>query len=135
MIVPGINVLLCADHVNDLLADDQKFRDQYHNYSTGVISKMYGFDIYEYPKNPYFTQAKAKVAFTGTPAATDKEASVFFFVPRMFKAKGSTKMYYSKSENDTLNKRNLISFTNRWIALPQKAAKAVGAIVSTHVAG
>lgn len=34
--------MLCNDHVNDLLEDDQKFRDQYYNYTTGKVMNMYG---------------------------------------------------------------------------------------------
>ena len=73
---------------------------------------------------------KKKKSFGSVATANDFEASVFFYVPRMFKCKGGTKMYYSKAENDPVNKRNLVSFTTRFVALPQKKEGAVGAIVS-----
>lgn len=126
----GRRLVLCSDHINDLLAEDQKFAGQYHNYETGVISKMYGFDIYDFENCPLFGQNLEKKAFGAIPAEGDCEASVFFYVPRMFKANGSTKMYYSEAKTDPLNKRNLISFTNRFVALPQKREKACAAIVS-----
>ena len=92
---------------------------------------MYGFDIYEAANCPMFDSAtKKKKSFGAVPGANDFEASVFFYVPRMFKCKGSNKMYYSKAETDPVNKRNLVSFTARFVALPQKKEKAVGAIVS-----
>ena len=127
----GRRLVLCNDHISDLLEIDQKFQNQYHDYSTGVIMKMYGFEIYEAAKCPLFDcTTKKKKSFGAVPTANDFEASVFFYVPRMFKCKGSNKMYYSKAENDPVYKRNLVSFTARFVALPQLAAKAVGAIVS-----
>ena len=124
-------LVLCSDHINDLLEEDQKFKDQYHDYTNGVIYKLYGFDIYEAVNCPLFdSTTKKKKSFGAVAGANDFEASVFFYVPRMFKCKGATKMYYSEATKDPLNKRNLISFTSRFVALPQKKEKAVGAIVS-----
>ena len=127
----GRRLVLCSDHIADLLECDQKFQGQYHDYTTGVIAKMYGFDIYEAAVCPLFdATTKKKKSFGALRTANDFEASVFFYVPRMFKCKGKTKMYYSKAENDPLMKRNLISFTTRFVTLPQKKEKAVGAIIS-----
>ncbi|WP_459952431.1 hypothetical protein [Dysgonomonas termitidis] len=126
----GRRLVLCSDHVNDLLELDQKFKDQYHNYESGKIMKAYGFEIYEFVNCPLFDQTGNKKSFGSVPAAGDYEASVFFYVPRMFKAKGTTKMYYSESKTDPVNKQNLISFTNRFVALPQKREQASGAIVT-----
>lgn len=124
-------LVLCNDHIADLLECDQKFQGQYHDYSTGVIAKMYGFEIYEAANCPMFdSTTKKKKSFGAVPTANDFEASVFFYAPRMFKCKGSNKMYYSKAETDPLHKRNLVSFTARFVALPQKKEGAVGAIVS-----
>lgn len=126
----GRRLVLCSDHINDLLEADQKFKDQYHNYESGVISKAYGFEIFEATNCPLYKQDGTKLAFGAVAGAGEFEGSVFFYVPRMFKAKGSTKMYYSKAENDPVNKQNLISFTNYFVALPQKREGSVGAIVS-----
>lgn len=126
----GRRLVLCNDHVNDLLEEDQKFANQYHNYESGVISKMYGFEIMEYVNCPAFGQNLKKKGFGSVSADGDFEASVFFYVPRMFKASGTTKMYYSEAKTDPVNKQNLVSFTNRFVALPQKRQGACGAIVS-----
>jgi len=129
----GRRLVLCSDHVNDLLECDQKFQNQYHDYSTGAIFKMYGFEIMEYSNNPKYTPAtKTKKAFGAAEIVGDVEASVCFIVRRMFKAIGSMKMSYSKEENDPLNKRNLVSFTNRFVALPLKEAQSVAAIISAN---
>jgi hypothetical protein len=129
----GRRLVLCNDHVNDLLEDDQKFRDQYYNYSTGAIAKAYGFDIYEYSNCPLFDQDLDKASFGAVASTGQYEASVFFYAPRMMRAKGSVDMYYSEAKTDPLNKRNLISFTARFVALPQTADKSCGAIVSAVV--
>lgn len=123
-------LVLCDDHINDLLELDQKFKDQYHNYETGSIGKMYGFEIYEYSECPLFAQDKTKKSFGAVAGVGEYQASVAFYLPRMFKAKGSTKAYASEAKNDPVNKQNLMSFTTRWIALPQKANGAVAALAS-----
>lgn len=126
----GRRLVLCTDHINDLLLQDQKFADQYYNYQTGKISNLYGFEIYEFVGNPYFSTAGVKQAVGKTDEGY--QASVAFYAPRVFKATGSTKMYYSDAQTDPLNKRNLISFTQRFVCLPKKA-DAFGAIYSASV--
>ena len=126
----GRRLVLCNDHINDLLELDQKFKDQYHNYETGSIGKMYGFDVYEYATCPLFGQDKAKKSFGAVAGVGDYEASVVFYVPRMFKAKGTTIPYASEAKNDPVNKQNLLSFTTRFVVLPQKADGAVAALAS-----
>ncbi len=126
----GRRLVLCEDHINDLLELDQKFKDQYHNYETGSIGKMYGFEIYEAANCPLFGQDKKKVSFGAVAGTGQFEASVFFYVPRMAKAEGSVKMYYSEAKNDPKTKQNLLSFTSRFVALPQKRERACGAIIS-----
>ncbi|GHV13619.1 hypothetical protein FACS1894169_01010 [Bacteroidia bacterium] len=126
----GRRLVLCSDHINDLLDQDQKFKDQYHNYETGVITKMYGFEIYEATNCPLFDQSGNKLSFGAVATTGQFEASVFFYVSRMFKAKGDTTMYYSEAKTDPVNKQNLISFTNRFVALPQVRDASCGAIAS-----
>jgi hypothetical protein len=122
-------LVLCTDHVNDLLAADQKFKDQYYNYTTGALMNMYGFVIYTHVACPVFTSAGAKGSLGSLPTATNFKASVSYYKPFVFKATGSTKMYYSKAETDTDYQRNKINFTHRFIAMPKKS-KAMGAIMS-----
>lgn len=123
--VPGRILVLCTDHVNDLLLADQKFKDQYYNYTTGKIANLYGFEIYEFQDNPYFTQAGTKPAWGGVPGATDSKASVAFFAPRMFKATGQTITYPTPAE--ATNQEHLYNLRHYFIALPKKQ-EAIGAI-------
>ncbi len=126
----NLRLVLCADHVNDLLLADTAFQKSYANFKDGVITNQLGFEIREYSANPYYTvSTKAKLSFGAIPAVTDRQASVVFNVKRARKATGKTKMYWSKAENDPLNQRNLINFRNYFICLPS-VNEAIGAIVS-----
>jgi hypothetical protein len=128
--IAGRVLVLCNDHVNDLLNSDQKFAEQYYNYTTGKISNLYGFEVYQYTDSPYYTvSTKVKLSFGAVPAGTDRQASVAFFAPRMMKATGSTKMYYSEAKTDPANQQNMINFRHYFICLPLKN-EAIGAIVS-----
>lgn len=132
--VTGMRIVLCSDHVNDLLLEDQAFFRAYSNRSSGVIIDQLGFEFREYSDNPYFNvTTKAKLSFGAVVSdTTDRQASVAFLPSRMRKAMGLTKMYYSKAESDPLNQRNLINFRNYFIAMPS-VNEAIGAIVSAKV--
>lgn len=129
----GRRLVLCADHVEDLLLTDQKFQNQYYNYETGKICNMYGFEVYEYAANPIYGKNGEKKSFGAAAGEGEFEASVIFYTKNVFKANGSTKMYYSEAKTDPLNHRNLIDFANRFLAAP-KVARGTGAIVSAYVA-
>lgn len=122
--VPSSNrrLVLCPDHVNDLLRADQTFREQFNiNRNTGTVGNMYGFDIYTYGDNPVYTTAGKKKAVHAEAAAGEFQCSFAFYTPRVFKATGSTKMYYSEAATDPEYQRNKINFTHRFIAMPKKA--------------
>ncbi len=127
----GRILVLCADHVNDLLATDQKFQEQYYNYTTGKIANLYGFEVHEYPNAPYYNSTTGKKnAFGSVVTNTDFQGSVAFYAPRMFKAAGSTKTYMSKAADNPTTQANLMNFRHYYIALPKKQ-EAIGAIISS----
>ena len=126
-------LVLCSDHVNDLLETEQKFKEHYNiNQTDGKIARLYGFDIYEYDGTPYYkVSGKSKLAWGAVPSSsTDRQASVFYFNGRMMKANGSVQFYHSEASKDTLYHRNLVNFRKWGICLPLKAENSVGAIVS-----
>lgn len=129
--VTGVRVLvLCPDHVADLLTSDQKFSDQYYNYTTGKIANLYGFEVYEYSKCPYYNAGTlAKLAYGAVSADTDNQASVAFSVARAMKANGTLKAYASEAKDNPTTQENLLSFRMYTICLPLKE-DAMGAIVS-----
>lgn len=124
----GRILVLCNDHISDLLLLDQKFADQYYNYTSGKIANLYGFKIYEYVNNPYFRNDQ-KVVFNSAVTDGDFQASVAFYAPRMFKAGGVTKMYYSEAATNPAMQENIVNFRHYFITLP-KTQEGIGAIVS-----
>lgn len=125
----GRRLVLCSDHVNDLLEEDQKFRDQYYNYTSGKIANMYGFEVYEFENCPFYTKEGTKVAFKTTPGGTDHQASFCFYTRRLFRAQGSTKMYYKDAVTNPDNQANEVNFRHYYVVLPKKN-EAIGAIYS-----
>lgn len=122
--VPAANrrLVLCSDHVNDLLGESQSFREQYNiNRTDGTVGKQYGFDIYEFANNPVYTTAGKKKDIGEAVAAGEFQCSFAFYTQRVFKATGSTKMYWSAAENDPEYQRNKINFRHMFICMPKKA--------------
>lgn len=126
----GRILVLCADHVSDLLETDQKFANQYYNYESGAITRMYSFEIYEFNECPYYnTATKKKLAYGAVPTATDRQCSVAFSLKRAMKANGSTKSYLQEAANNPTTQENLFSMRTYTLCLPTKA-EGQGAIVS-----
>lgn len=129
----GRILVLCPDHVNDLLENDQKFSEQYYNYNTGKIANLYGFEVYEYVDCPsYDVTTKTKRAFGAVAGANDMQASVAFLAGNSIYIEGSTKTYISEAKNDPTHQRNLFNLRHYFIALPLKE-RAMGAIVSAKI--
>jgi len=117
----GRRLVLCSDHVNDLLETAQSFREQYQiDRNDGTIGRLYGFDIFENSENPLYTTAGKKKDVGAEASDGEFQASFAIYTPRVFKATGSTKMYYSAAETDPQYQRNLINFRHYFICLPKK---------------
>lgn len=125
--VPGRVLVLCPEHVNDLLLQDTTFATRYNNTKDGKIADMYGFEIYEFVDAPKYDNTGKKKAFNATAADTDRNASVSFYAPRMMKATGETKAYLD--EPDTQNQEWRYNVRHYFICLPLKN-EAIGALVS-----
>ena len=126
--VPAQNrrLVLCADHVNDLLETDQKFKEQYNiDRNNGTVGRLYGFDIYEFANNPLYTTSGTKKAVGATGGTGEFQCSFAFYTQRVFKATGSTKMYYSEASTDPEYQRNKINFRHMFICMPKKADAGV----------
>jgi hypothetical protein len=126
----GRVLVLCADHVADLLENEQKFAQQYYNYETGKVAKLYGFEVYEYDDCPHYNAPTLKkLAYGAAPGADDAQASVAFSAARMMKANGSMQAYASEAKDNPTTLENLVNFKTYSICLPLKN-EAMGAIVS-----
>ena len=126
--VPSQNrrLVLCSDHVNDLLETSQTFKEQYNiNRNDGTVGRLFGFDIYEFANNPLYTTAGNKKAVGATASAGEFQCSFAFYTPRVFKCTGSTKMYYSEASTDPEYQRNKINFRHYFICMPKKADAGV----------
>ena len=119
--VDGRRLVLCTDHVNDLLRADQNFKEQYNiDRNTGKIGNLYGFDIYQFGNNPVYTSAGVKKEVGATADTGEFQCSFAFYPRRTFKATGSTKMYWSAAENDPEYQRNKVNFRHYFICMPKK---------------
>lgn len=117
----GRRLVLCADHVNDLLRVSQNFEKQYNiDRNTGRIGNLYGFDIYEFGNNPVYTSAGVKKEVGATADSGEFQCSFAFYPRRTFKATGSTKMYWSAAETDPEYQRNKVNFRHYFICMPKK---------------
>jgi len=127
-------LVLCAAHVEDLLLVDEKLANQYKNLKTGEILSLYGFDIYEYSNIPkYAVQSmvlKKKAWAAVANDATDQDASLFFYAPRVFMAKGTAEMFYQDATNNPTYRQSVVGFQMYHICIP-KVVEGFGAIVST----
>lgn len=130
----GRRLVLSSDHVNDLLESDQKFKEQYNiDRANGTVGRLYGFDIYEFGANPLYTTAGEKKAVDAAAETGEFQCSFAFYVPRVFKATGSTKMYYSEATTDPEYQRNKVNFRHMFIAMPKKQDS--GVVIYSPVAG
>lgn len=126
----GRILVLCADHVADLLEQDQKFAAQYYNYESGAISRLYGFEVYEYDACPYYNVAsKKKTVYGSVPGEGDRQCSVAFSTKRVMRADGSTKTYLLEAASNPTTQENVFSMRTYTLCLPIKA-EGLGAIVS-----
>ena len=124
--VDNRRLVLCPDHVNDLLGADQNFKEQYNiNRGEGTLARMYGFDIYTFGNNPYYTTSGEKKAVGATGSTGEFQCSFAFYTKRVFKATGSTKMYWSAAETDPEHQRNLVNFRHYFICMFKKADAGV----------
>ena len=126
-------LVLCPEHVADLLAVDEKFALQYKNLKTGEILNLYGFEIHEFGGNAKYTQAAGvytKKAFGSADAdATDYVSSFFFYIGRTMQFRGAATMYKSEAAQDPANRRTVVGFRVYHMCIPIKA-EGYGVIVS-----
>ncbi len=127
----GRLLILCSDHVNDLLAEDKAFVTQYHNQKDGVISSNYmGFEVYEDLSAVTYKDVAGTMTREAYGAvATGKTASIVAFVGNLAKAVGTVKRYMRISDNDPENRKTTIGFRLYFICVATKS-EGMGAIVS-----
>lgn len=115
----GRVLVLCSDHVDDLLEQDEKFNQRYMNHEEGAIAaKYYGFKIYESIYAPEFTDAGVKIPYGSATEGT--EASVCFFAPMTAKAPGSAERFAIDKTQNPQFRRHEIGFELHWVCVAIK---------------
>lgn len=129
----GRILVLCPDHVEDLLLVSEVFQRQYQDIREGQVLRMYGFEIYEFTKNPVYKVISnvltKRAVGAAAEAATDQNSSPFFYAPNVLQALGSVKMYYSRAEDNPAYQQNEINFRLYHKVFPKKVT-GFGALVS-----
>src|SRR5690554_968542 len=123
----GRVLILCPDHVADLLNEDRTFYQQYHNAREGVLStNYYGFKIYESVDTVMYDADDEKVAFgavTGTQVS-----SICFYNQTACKATGTIERFSRDAKNDPEMRESVVGFRLWAIAVAVKD-EGVGAII------
>lgn len=129
----GRMLILCADHVNDLLVEDQSFQLRYNNTEKGsILANFYGFEIFEDLANPVFTGLAKKAYGAAADPSTDCNASTLVFAPRAFQATGTVEMFYQEKHTNPTMRESVVGFEVYNIIAPMKST-GFGAIVSALV--
>lgn len=129
----GRELVLCSQHVEDLLLTSEKFEKQYQNVKTGEVLDMYGFIISEYLEEPVYydnagTLTKRAFGAASVPAE-DQSASIVYYNKRAAQATGEVVMYMAEAKNDPENRETKVGFRVYHICIPKKNT-GFGAIVS-----
>jgi len=114
---PGRVLVLCSNHVADLLVGDLTFKNQYQNHTTGEICKQYyGFKVYESTYTPLYDDKLKKTAFdAATP--TGNAASVAFHKRTTVKATGSVQRYVSLAAQNPEYRESTMGFRLHFICV------------------
>lgn len=122
----GRILVLCPEHVSDLLNEDRTFYQQYHNAKGGDLStQYYGFKIYEANYTPAYT-ANAKLAFGATNGV--QVSSIAFHKNWAVKATGTVKRYMRDAATDPEYRASVIGFRLWFIAVAIRD-EGVGALI------
>lgn len=134
--IPQMNrrLILCPQHVKDLLNISQAFEKMYNvDRNSGKIGPLAGFEIHEFVSTPYYTNAGAKKAYGASLTGTDGYSSIAFYVPRGFKAIGEVMAFLQESKDDPANRQTTIGYAMRAMISPKKSTgegAAIGAIIT-----
>jgi hypothetical protein len=116
----GRRIVLCDDHVTDLLEDNSnKYADKLADYLSGTIKGVLaGFEVYENVDNPTYTALGVKKAWGAVPAGTDRNASVIFHPENIVKKTGFTKQYFADAKSAPQTQQNEYAVRHYFIAVP-----------------
>ena len=131
LLVPkqGRVLVLCPDHVADLLIEDLSFKQRYQDANGGKIANSYyGFEIYESTYAPKYDKTTLARKPFGSADATSVEASVVLHKKNTVKAPGTVKRYARAAADNPERRENTIGFRIYWIAVAIKDEGAAAII-------
>lgn len=126
-------LVLNTKHNTNIVKEVKDFYKDYINIQTGQLRPLFhGFKIYLYHEMPFYLAAdNTKVSFGAVfNPAIHTVASVAFYAPDMFRAEGTTKMYYDQPT--TQNHASAVNYRHYYLVSPKKA-RSIAALVSTKV--
>lgn len=125
-------LVLNTTHNTGIVKEVKDFYKDYLNIETGKLRPLWnGFKVYLYHAMPFYLAIdNTKVSFGAVfNPATHNVASVAFYAPDMFRAEGTTKMYFD--EPDTQNQSSAINYRHYYLVSPKKA-RSIAALVTTN---
>lgn len=129
----GNRVVVLDDlHVFEMAKEDKSLFKDYIDIASGKLRpRLMGFQVFNYSDNPFYVTAGGAKASFGTVfnGSTHSKASFAFYAPDMFRATGSTKMYYD--EPDTRYQATFVNFRHYFLTSPKKA-RAIAALVTAN---
>ena len=131
LLVPkqGRVLVLCPDHVADLLIEDLSFKQRYQDANGGKIANSYyGFEIYESTYAPKYDKTTLSRKPFGSADATSVESSVVLHKKNTVKAPGTAPRYARAAADNPERRENTIGFRIYWIAVAIKDEGAAAII-------
>jgi len=125
-------LVLNTKHNTGIIKEVKDFYKDYLNIQTGQLRPLFhGFKVFLYHEMPFYLASNnTKVSFGAVfNPSTHNVASVAFYAPDMFRAEGSTKMYFDVPNTQT--RFTALNYNHRYLVSPKKA-RAIGAIVTTN---
>ena len=123
----GRVLVLCSEHVADLLIEDLTFKTRYQDANSGKIAdNYYGFEIYESTYGPTYHNGE-KEAFGAVPQG--KEASIVFHKNYTVKAVGSAVRYAREKSENPEGRKHTIGFEMHFVCVAIKD-EGTAAIIS-----
>lgn len=128
--VGACDLVLCNEHVEDILLWSEAFVNQYQAIASGMVVPMFGFYISQNQGYAPSYNTGTKKAFGAAVEATDVHASVAYPAERMFKAYGQVEMFYSTPEPKY--QQHELNF-NAYFAAAPKDSTGTGALISALI--
>jgi hypothetical protein len=125
-------LVLNTVHNTGIVKEVKDFYKDYLNIATGQLRPLFhGFKVYLYHAMPFYLASNnTKVPYGAVfNPATHNVASVAFYAPDMFRAEGTTKMYYDVP--DTQNQAAAVNYRHYFLVSPKKA-RAIAALVTAN---